>query len=91
LWGRRQGGGGLLLYIRDTVTALRIEEEDDVSEALWVKLVGREPGAKELIIGLCYESPTTFNEEVIKMHALLRKYSNMATVILGDFNHGDID
>jgi len=66
--------GGLLLYIRDTVTALRIEEEDDISETLCVKLVGREPEAKDLIVGLCYESPTASNEEIIKSHALLRKY-----------------
>jgi len=87
----KKEGGVLLLYIRDTVTALRIEEEDDVSETLWVKLVSREPDAKDLIVGLCYESPTAVNKEIIKMHALLRKYSNVASVILGDFNHGDID
>jgi len=53
--------------------------------------VGWEPGAKDLIIGLCYESPTASNEEIIKMHALLRNNLNVASVILGDFNHGDID
>jgi len=67
--GKKTRGGGLLLYIRETVTALRIEEEDDVSETLWVKLVGTEPGDNDLIIGLCYESPTASNEEIIKMHA----------------------
>jgi len=53
--------------------------------------VAREPGAKDIIIELCYESPTASNKEIIKMHAILRKYSNVATVILGDFNHGDIN
>jgi len=49
----KTGGGSLLRYIRDSVTELRIEEEDDVRETLWVKLVSSEPGAKDLIIGLC--------------------------------------
>jgi len=53
--------------------------------------VGREPEEKELIIGLCYENPTTSNKEIIKMNAFFRKYSCVASVILGDFNHGDID
>jgi len=33
-------GGGLLLYIRDTFTELKIEEDKEISETLWVKLVG---------------------------------------------------
>jgi len=41
--GEKTRSGGLLPYIRNTVTVLRIEEEDDVSETLWVKLVVREP------------------------------------------------
>jgi len=89
---RRKGGWGLITTLhRDTVTAIRLEEEDYLTETLCVKLVGRETGAKDLLTGLCYEIPTTSNEEISKMHALLRKYSNVATLILGDFNHGDID
>jgi len=53
--------------------------------------VGSGSGAKDLVIGICYESPTASNAEIIKMHALVRKYSDVAAVILGDFNHGDID
>jgi len=53
--------------------------------------VGSGSRAKKLIIGVCYESPTASNEEIIKMHSLVRKYSNVTSVILGDFNHGDMD
>jgi len=34
---------------------------------------------------------TASKEEISQMHAFLRKYSTVSTVILGDFNHGDID
>jgi len=79
------------LYIRDKFTAQKIEEDDDISETLWVKLVGGGSGAKDFIIGVCYESPTASNKEMIKMHSLVRKYSNVTSVILGYSNHGDID
>ena len=89
--GDKKRGGGILLYIRDTLTAIRLEEDDTISETLWVKLLGNIDGAKDIVIGVCYESPSATNDEVIKMHTLVRKYSISTALILGDFNHGDIN
>jgi len=68
-----------------------MKEDDDNSKTLWVNLVDSGPGAKNLVIGVCHESPTASNEEIIKLHTLVKKYSNVAALIMGDFNHGDID
>jgi len=89
--GEKTRGGGLLLYIRDKFTALKLKKDDDISETLWVRLVVSGSGDKDLVIGVCYKSLTASNKKIIKMHALFRKYSNMAAVILGNFNHRNID
>jgi len=59
------------------------------------KLVGSGSGAKDLVIGVCHESPTASNEEFLYeeylLPTLIRKYLSVAAVIMGDFNHGDLN
>ena len=64
--GRR--GGGVLLYIKDTIPAyeVQLQEEADCNEAIWCKLVA---GHTAVIIGVVYRCPniTQQNNEKITM------------------------
>ena len=53
--GRR--GGGVLLYIKDTIPAyeVQLQEEADCNEAIWCNLV---TGHTTVIIGVVYRCPT---------------------------------
>ena len=47
-------GGGVLLYVKENLTAYEIHEFDAQCEALWV---GIRNSMGEIIIGVCYKSP----------------------------------
>ena len=54
--GRRGGGGGVLLYIKETIPAyeVQLQEEPDSDEAMWCKLV---TGHTTVTIGVVYRCP----------------------------------
>ena len=64
----RMGGGGVLLYIKDTIPAYEVQlhEEADCNEAIWCNLV---TGHTTVIIGLLYRCPniTKQNNEKFTM------------------------
>ena len=72
--GRR--GGGVLLYIKDTIPAyeVQLQEEADCNEAIWCKLV---TGHTTVTIGVVY-------------HNAINEVSKGDCIIMGDFNHGNI-
>ena len=57
--GRR--GGGVILYVKDSIQAyeIKLESEADYVEAVWCKIVS---GNKKITIGLVYRNPN-INEE----------------------------
>jgi hypothetical protein len=55
---------------------------------LWV---GVRNSLGEIIIGVCYKSPNAVDFEVENLHRCIKHYSQRTTVIMGDFNYGDID
>ena len=85
--GRR--GGGVLLYIKDTIPAyeVQLQEEADCNEAIWCNLV---TGHTAVIIGVVYRCPniTKQNNEII--HNAINEVSKGDCIIMGDFNHGNI-
>jgi len=83
-------GGGVLLYIRDTLVAEQLDTEQQGGETVWVKIGG---GVSEhIVLGVCYKSPTANREEVDDLYKEIRKYSQFRNLVLmGDFNFGEID
>ena len=84
--GRR--GGGVLLYIKDTIPAYEVQlhEEADCNEAV-CKLV---TGHKTVTIGVVYRCPNITKENNEKIHNAISEVSKGDCIIMGDFNHGNI-
>ena len=85
--GRR--GGGAILYGKQSIQAaeIKLEREADYDEAVWCKIVS---GNSKLTIGLVYRSPNINEEDNIKIQNVIKEVSKGECIIMGDFNHGDI-
>ena len=85
--GRR--GGGVLLYIKDTIPAyeVQLQEEADCNEAIWCNLV---TGHTTVIIGVVYRCPNITKQNNEKIHNAINEVSKGDCIIMGDFNHGNI-
>ena len=70
--GRR--GGGVLLYVKDTIPAYEIQlrEEADYKEAIWCKLV---TGHKTVTMGVVYCCPNITKESNEKILNAIREVS----------------
>ena len=85
--GRR--GGGVLLYIKDTIPAyeVQLQEEADCNDAIWCNLV---TGHTTVIIGVVYRCPNITKQNNEKIHNAINEVSKGDCIIMGDFNHGNI-
>ena len=85
--GRR--GGGVLLYIKETIPAYegRLKDEADFNEAIWCKLV---TGHTTVTIGVVYRCPNITKQNNEKIHNAISEMSKGDCIIMGDFNHGNI-
>jgi ribonucleases P/MRP protein subunit RPP40 len=86
-------GGGVLLYIRDDLTAVDVSsEKDKKNESLWVKI--NEEGGEDdsVVIGVCYRSPASSKEESNSiMNSITEQVAKARCIVMGDFNYADID
>ena len=82
-------GGGVLLYIKDTIPAyeVQLQEEADCNEAIWCKLV---TGHTTVTIGVVYRCPNITKQNNEKIHNAICDVSKGDCIIMGDFNHGNI-
>ena len=87
--GKKKRGGGVLLYIRKDLVAHELDNDEGKCEAIFVNL--NIVGFGNLIMAVCYRSPSADQQEVDNMMWKIRKYSNKAAIIMGDFNYGDIN
>ena len=85
--GRR--GGGVILYVKESIQAdeIKLESEVDYDEAVWCKIVS---GNSKLTIGLIYRSPNINEADNIKIQNAIKEVSKGECIIMGDFNHGHI-
>ena len=81
-------GGGVLLYIKDTIPAyeVQLQEEADCNEAIWCKLV---TGHTTVTIGVVNRCPNITKENNEKINAI-SEVSKGDCIIMGNFNHGNI-
>ena len=84
--GRR--GGGVLLYINETISAyeIQLQEEADSKEAIWCKLVT----GHTTVIGFVYRCPNITKQNNENIHNAISEVSKGDCIIMGDFNHGNI-
>ena len=85
----RRRGGGVLLYIKDTIPAyeVQLQEEADCNEAIWRKLV---TGHTTVTIGLVYRCPKITQQNIEKIQNAISAVCKGDCIIMGDFNHGNI-
>ena len=85
--GRR--GGGVILYIKESIQAyeIKLEKEAECEEAVWCNII---TGNSTLTVGLVYRSPNISMEENEKIHNAIKEVSKRDCIIMGDFNHGHI-
>ena len=87
IMGRR--GGGVLLYINDTIPAyeVQLQEEADCNEAIWCKLV---TGHTTVTTGVVYRCPNITKQNNEKIHNVINEVSKGDCIIMGELNHGNI-
>ena len=83
--GRR--GGGVLLYIKDTIPAyeVQLQEEADCNEAIWCNLV---TGHTAVIIGVVYRCPNITKQNNYKSHNAINEVSKGDCIIMGILTMG---
>ena len=85
--GRR--GGGVLLYIKETIPAyeIQLQEGADCKEAIWCNLV---TGHTTVTIGVGYSCPNITKQNNEKIHNAISEVIKGDCTIMGGFNHGNI-
>lgn len=83
---RNRNGGGVALYIRNSIAYEIILTLDEKLELLCVKVI--KPKAKPFIVGTWYRPPGSTNEIMQAFGSALEKLEqhHLETNILGDFN-----
>jgi len=80
-------GGGVLLYVRDTLNPVEHHTHTDYGEHVWCKV-------NDLLIGLCYRSDNLaivgHNNEA-ELRQVLHEVSDRHVLVMGDFNYPGID
>ena len=84
-------GGGVLLYVRNSLEAIEYKMSTNFPEQIWCRLkVGKN---SQLLLGVCYRTPNDNiyghgNHELIRN--LIREVSNHQFLLMGDFNYPGI-
>jgi len=80
------------LYVKKALQAVKVEVNGNFLEQVWCKI--RVDSCYDLLIGVCYRTPT---EQVFgkdnhsKLRDMLSDVSNKNFILMGDFNYGPID
>ncbi|KAK4813674.1 LOW QUALITY PROTEIN: hypothetical protein QYF61_017641 [Mycteria americana] len=86
--GRR--GGGVALYVRESLDSLELNDGDDRVECLWVRMRGKANKA-DIVVGVCYRPPNQDDEaEKIFYKQLGEASRSLALVLVGDFTLPDV-
>ena len=85
--GRR--GGGVVLYVKESIQAyeIKLEREASCDEAVWCKIVS---GNSQLTIGLVYRTPNIKEEDNTKIQNDIKEVRKGECIIMGEINHGHI-
>ena len=80
---------GVILYIKESIQAyeIKLERESNCNEAVWCNIV---TGNSTLTIGLVYRNPNINEEDNRKLQNAIKEVSKGECIIMGDFNHRNI-
>ena len=83
-------GGGVALYIRESLDVGELEAGNDKVESLWVRIRGKANKAS-ILVGVCYRPPNQDEETDEEFYRQLAEAAkSSALVLVGDFNFPDI-
>ena len=87
--GKTEWGGGVLLYIKETIPGYEVHltEQAHCNEAIWCNLV---TGHTTVTIGVVYRCPNITKQSNEKIHNAITKVSKGDCIIMEDFNHVNI-
>jgi len=84
--GRR--GGGVALYVRESLNCLDLNGYDDRVECLWVRIRGKANKA-DIVVGVCYRPPNWDGQADGIFYMQLGEVSQLLALV-GDFNLPDV-
>ena len=88
--GRR--GGGVALYVKSCLQSTGFSLKTEFPEHVWCQIPNH--GGPDLLVGVCYKTPTA-DVFAVDLDGLLRRLihevSHRHLLLMGDFNYGDID
>ena len=87
-------GGGLLMYMKDTFDHILLENitVNRGIETLWCEIIIDDKKNVEVIIRLCYDSPSNDEEKSNMLYGDIYKAAGMNDcIIMGDFNRRGIN
>jgi hypothetical protein len=81
--------GGVLMYVQDDITPCAYRELNQYkAESMWCKIVADK--GKEIVLGVCYRSPTAGEAETEELFKVMRMAAEKEALIMGDFNYPGI-
>lgn len=85
-------GGGAILYIKENLTSIRLEEYVGGIgyNIVCCELSTVEKSVKSIVIGLVYRSPNIGNDSNIKLNEIIEKMGRRHLILMGDFNYPNI-
>jgi ribonuclease P/MRP protein subunit RPP40 len=83
-------GGGLVIYFKQDIPFVNITTNCNMNvEHLWVKVPFK--GCKPITLGMFYRPPDSNEEQLKFLLDNIATYKTVNTIIIGDFNYGDIN
>ena len=76
------------IIIKDNIPAYEVQEEANCNEDIWCKLV---TGLTTVTIGVVYRCPNITKQNNEKIHNAISEVSKGDCIIMGEFNHGNIE
>ena len=86
---RNRHGGGVMLYVKNSISAIRRTDLETNCEVLWVEL---STAPSKMLLGTFYRPPSSTHEYLTKLEMSLASIPESRTVVLcGDFNLPHLD
>jgi hypothetical protein len=86
----KQRGGGLIVYVNHSIKCTNIQmDEIENLDYTWIKI--HRKGLDEVTMGVFYRPPDGDEEQIKNLIKKMASFKNSRTVLIGDFNFGDIN
>jgi len=83
-------GGGIVIYFRKELSVIDVTSEQDSNiDHIWIKVLFKH--CKPISVGVFYRPPDSNEDHLKFLLENIAKNKSINTVIIGDFNYGDIN